>query len=197
MFVTASTLPNMVSINISSGTLQATTGITSAELLVTGLVSAANMFATTSTLPNMISTNITSATLNASTGITTGTLMVNNINMTPNAGDIVSELTFTAANNVTIPANVDGLIFPSENVRSFAAHVAVNIQATSGNLYSLFKLYCIQKTSGNWSLNSSFIGDNAGVTFSMATSGQVKYTSTNIPSFTSNTIKFEARTTSV
>jgi hypothetical protein len=122
--------------------------------------------------------------------------MVNTVNVTPNIGDIVSELTFTGANNVTTPANVTGLFFSNATVRSFAAHVSVNLQATAGNLYSLFKLYCIQKTTGNWALNSSFIGDNAGITFSMATSGQVLYTSTNIPSFTSNTMKFEARTTS-
>jgi hypothetical protein len=187
----------MVSTNISSATLQATTGITSGALLVTGLISAANVFATTSTVPNMVSTNISSATLQATTGITTGTLMVNNINMTPNVGDIVSVLTFNGANNVTVPANVTGLLFPSTTIRTFAADVAVNIQAEAGNLYSLFRLICVQKDTGNWALNSSFIGDNTGITFSTATSGQVLYTSTDIPSFVSNTIKFSGKTTSV
>jgi hypothetical protein len=172
---------------MSSATLNLSTGATTAALRVTGL----------STLATVTATNVTATTLNATTGITAGTLRVNNVNMTPNAGDIISELSFAAANNVTAASTVTGLIFPYTAVRSFAAHVSVNIQATAGNLYSLYKLYCIQKTAGNWALNSSFVGDNAGITFSMATSGQVQYTSTNIPSFTGNTIKFEARTTSV
>jgi hypothetical protein len=116
--------------------------------------------------------------------------------MTPNLGDIIKEVSFTAANNVTAGSAVTGLNFPNATVRSFAAHVSVNIQATAGNLYSMFKLLGLQKTTGNWVLNSTFIGDNAGITFSMATSGQVLYTSTNVPSFTSSTMKFEARTTS-
>ena len=69
---------------------------------------------------------------------------------------------------------------------------------TSNNqhLYANYNLKGIQKNN-YWVLNSTFIGDNTGVTFSINTLGQIQYTSTNIPSVTSDTMKIRALTTSV
>jgi hypothetical protein len=118
---------------------------------------------------------------------------VNGINITPNPGDIVTPVLFSAANNIVTPANVTNFAFTNASVRSFESLVSVSITATAGNLYSHYRLFGLQKTTGNWVINTSFIGDNSGVVFSMATSGQVQYSSTNIPSFQSNIMAFEAR----
>jgi hypothetical protein len=137
---------------------------------------------------------MSSATLQATTGITCGTLLVNGIDMTPNVGDIVTSVSFSAANNIVSAADVTKLAFPNANVRSYESIVAVSLTATSGNLYAQYRLYGLQKATGSWVMNSSFIGDNTGVVFSMSNTGQVQYTSTNIPAFVDNIMTFEART---
>ena len=73
---TTSTLPNAVFTNISSSTLNISTGITSSSILNTGLISTNNLTAMTSTLPNAVFTNISTGTINISTGITTNNLLV-------------------------------------------------------------------------------------------------------------------------
>jgi hypothetical protein len=65
--IASATITNLLSTNQTTATLNASTGITSAALLVTGLISSANLFATTSTIPNIIHTNVSTATLQAST----------------------------------------------------------------------------------------------------------------------------------
>jgi hypothetical protein len=133
-----------------------------------------------------------------------GNLVVNNVNVTPSAGDIGQETLFVAANNQSSPVDVTGLIFAS-TVRAFTAQVSVTILTTgdANNKFTYFTLQGLQKapagspTSG-WVLNSRYIGDNSGIVFSIdATSGQVKYTSSNISPFVSDTMKFYARTTTV
>jgi hypothetical protein len=76
LFSTTSTLNNLINTNITSGTLNVSTGITSNNLLVTGLISTNNLFSTTSTLNNLINTNVSTSTLNVSTGITSSALLV-------------------------------------------------------------------------------------------------------------------------
>jgi len=180
-------LTSLIASHISSGTLDLSTGATSAAINVTGL----------STLQTVTATHVSAATMNMSTGITSGTLMVNNIDMTPNVGDVITTKSFTAGNNVTSPAAVTGLNFPYESVRSFEAQLGVALSATAGNLYAQYRISGLQKSSGVWVLNTSYIGDNCGVTFSMETSGQLVYTSTNYPSFQSNIFTFEARALSM
>jgi hypothetical protein len=118
--------------------------------------------------------------------------------MTPNAGDIYKEGVFTAGNNIDTPTAVTGFAFANANVRGFTSWISTAITSTSGNQAAWYTLIGIQKnTSGSWVLNSSFVGDNLGVNFSINASGQILYTSTNNPGFVSNTMKFEARSTSV
>ncbi|NDD55688.1 hypothetical protein EBZ39_17785, partial [bacterium] len=62
--------------------------------------------------------------------------------------------------------------------------------------FAYYNLKGIQK-GNSWVLNSSYVGDNTGITFSINNSGQILYTSTNISGFTSNLVKFKALTTSV
>jgi len=62
---TSVTAPNFVSTNISAGTLNLSTGLTSASALITA-----------ATITNLRSTNVTTATLNATGGITSGTALI-------------------------------------------------------------------------------------------------------------------------
>jgi cytoskeletal protein CcmA (bactofilin family) len=131
--------------------------------------------------------------------VTAGSLMVNTVNMTPSLGDILSERSFAADNGINIQTLVTGLSFPNAIVRSFLGHVSVNIITSAGpNLAACYELKGVQKdTSGSWVINTSFIGDNTGVTFHIDNLGNIKYTSTSIGNFLSSTFKFKANTTSV
>jgi len=188
------------------------TNISSNNLTVSG-----NTILTGGTINNLSSTNITSVNLSITSGIftninassstfsnlindnqTVGNLIVNTINITPSLGDIVKEQTFSAINNQSTPSNVTGLIFANGTVRSFRATISITILSTGGsnNKYSIFTLIGIQRQN-DWRFNSSFVGDNTGITFSLDPSGQIQYTSKNTASFISNTIKFKSETTSI
>jgi hypothetical protein len=124
-------------------------------------------------------------------------LYANTINITPSLGDISSEVSFTAGNNVSAAANVTGLAFSGSIVRSFNALVSVTIIKSEGDsMYANYELKGIQKAS-SWAINSSFVGDATGIIFSIDTTGQVKYTSPNIANWVSTIISFRALTTSI
>lgn len=104
-------------------------------------------------------------------------------------GDIF-QTSFTAANNQVAAADVTGLLFANASVRGFTATVNVTIIAGS-NLYETFTLEGVQR-GADWQMSSTSVGDTSGVVFSITTAGQVQYTSTNVASFTSSTMKFRA-----
>jgi hypothetical protein len=124
-------------------------------------------------------------------------LYVKGVNITPSSGDL-PEIAFTAANNQSTPAAITGFAFSNTFVRSFNAIVSVSIlRSSGGNRFATYILRGVQTDSG-WSLNSSFVGDNSnGITFSINSTGQLSYVSTNQTNFTSSTFKFRAQTTSV
>lgn len=123
------------------------------------------------------------------------TLNVNGIGITPNSGDINSQVSFSGANNQAVADNVTGLAFNNVNTEAFDAYVLVKIIATS-NLYAHFHLRGVQKAS-SWELVSTYVGDSTNVTFTITTGGQLQYTSGNYSGFTSLTIKFRAWTIQV
>jgi hypothetical protein len=105
------------------------------------------------------------------------------------AGDLV-EASASLSDNQGSAANVTGFAFANATVRSFEAQVAV----IRGSTYEKFQLEGIQK-GASWDLYVESIGDNTGITFSINSSGQVQYTSTNTGS--GATVKFRAETTTV
>jgi hypothetical protein len=121
---------------------------------------------------------------------------MNTVDVSPSLGDISRERYFSANNNQSSAANITGFVFSNSVVRAFDAIVSVTILAESGNLYAYYNIKGVQK-NGNWVLNSSFVGDITGFTFSINGSGQIQYTSTNITNFTSSYVNFRALTTSV
>ncbi len=108
---------------------------------------------------------------------------------TSSTGDI-SETSFTAADNQSSPADVTAFTFSNAVVRSFDAIVSIVRSAT----YAQYKIYGIQKAS-SWEINTEFVGDSCGITFSITTAGQIQYISTSTGSTAA--IKFRAQTTSV
>ena len=179
------TTNNLISVNMSTDSLLAI-NINAGSISATTFISTSNLRSANSTITNMVATTLTS-----------GTLRVNTVNMTPSSGDIASELSFTAGNGVTSASNITGLSFSNAIVRGFNALLTSTVvRTTGGNLYANYELKGIQQANG-WLLNSSFMGDNTGVTFSINTAGNVQYTSTSLGNFTSNTLKFKANTTSI
>ena len=123
-----------------------------------------------------------------------GQLFVDNINITPSIGDLY-EQSFYGVNNQIIPANITGFNFNNTQVRYFQAIVSIVI-TTSSVLISGYELKGIN-LGGNWQLNTSSIGQNTGITFSITGFGQIQYTSKNITGWSSTLIKFKATTTSI
>lgn len=105
----------------------------------------------------------------------------------------INETTFNAANNQSSAANVTGLAFNNLTVRSFKVLLSIAIDATIG-LFEAYELLGIQNSSG-WSMTASSVGDNSGIVFSITSTGQVQYTSTNVSGWVSTTMKFKADTT--
>jgi hypothetical protein len=109
-------------------------------------------------------------------------------------GDI-DETSFNINNSQAIAANITGLAFSNAVVRSFEVYASIYINATS-SLYEEIKISGIQKGS-DWDIAVTSVGDESGIQFSITSSGQLKYTSSNYSGFVSGTIKFRALTTSI
>jgi hypothetical protein len=121
-------------------------------------------------------------------------LYVNNVNLTPNLGDIFYEKTFNANNNINIPSDITGFYFNNALVTYFTAIVSVLITTNTSTITSGNEIKGIQ-LSNLWQINSTSIGENTGIKFSITNLGQVQYISKNIINWTSTVIKFRALTT--
>lgn len=109
-------------------------------------------------------------------------------------GDI-NETSFSAANNISSPANVTGLAFANATVRSAIVTASVYVNATT-SLYEVFTLELVQNGSG-WYISSRSTGDASGFIFTVTSAGQVQYVNNNYTGFSAATVKFRAITTSV
>ena len=126
---------------------------------------------------------------------TGGSIIFNTVDVSPSLGDISRERIFNAANNVSSPTNITGFVFGNSIVRAFDAIVSVTILDGATNKYAYYNLKGIHKAN-NWVINSSYVGDVTGFTFSIDNNGQIKYTSTDISGYLSSSVNFRAMTTS-
>ena len=117
------------------------------------------------------------------------TVVINGVNITPNAKDVPSSVTFSLANN-TSTYDVTGLLFDN-TVWGFDIYVAVQIQATT-NYYSNYHIRGVNKSS-EWELLMSYVGDQT-VTFNITNAGQIQYTTPDFDGFVSGTIKYKVVT---
>lgn len=104
-------------------------------------------------------------------------------------GDI-AETSFSAADDVSVAANVTGLAFAAGSVRSFKVLVSVALDATA-DLFEAFELIGINK-GASFEMGGTSVGDDSGLTFSITSAGQIQYTSLAKAGFASNTVKFRA-----
>jgi hypothetical protein len=187
---------SLLQLGVTTGTLN----VTGATLLQGGSTSGATLFSSTVDSTGVGtggSVTILGGTAISKTLHVGQSLYSNTRNITPSLGDIWSEVSFSAANNISSEADVTGLAFANATVRAFHVMVSVTIEkSVGGNLYTNFDIKGIQKGS-SWVINTSYIGDYSGIVFSINNSGQVQYTSTNQLSWTSTTMKFRGHTTSV
>lgn len=100
--------------------------------------------------------------------------------------DIGYEKFFTLNNNISTAENIDDLLFKKENVSAATVEyliqrVTTGTGATELVEHGTFKVVYLP-TSNTWNLtmvNNNW-PNNAGITFTINSTGQVKYTSTNI-----------------
>jgi hypothetical protein len=112
-----------------------------------------------------------------------------NTKLTRSSGDL-DETSFMALDNQTTPQDITGFTFNNASVRSFEAQVSIVRDTT----YAIYNLQSIQKAS-SWEMTQSLTGDETGIIFSIDSSGQVQYTSSNTGN--NATLRFRAITTSV
>lgn len=96
---------------------------------------------------------------------------------------IVSQTSFTIANNQSSAANITGLLFSPTLFRSVKIEYALYRQTdTAGSARAqMGQLRFVYNTqAASWFVSDDFAGQDAGVTFSITSSGQIQYTSTNI-----------------
>ena len=119
--------------------------------------------------------------------VTASNLMTQNLNL--GIASLFSG-SFVASNNVITPTNVTGLAFSNANIRSFNITINTSILVSPGtNLFSVYNLIGSQTDSG-WSLFIDTYGDISGIVFTINSSGQILYTSTNISNFVNSTFRY-------
>ena len=169
--------------------------VTAGALNVTGdSILENNLTVTTGSV--IISTNDFSPIINA-TSATGGSIIFNTVDVSPSLGDISRERMYNTSNGQVSSSNVDGFVFSNSVVRAFDAVVSVTVLTDNNtHKYAYYNLKGVQK-SGNWVVNSSYVGDATGYTFSITNGGQIQYTSTSIGNYTNSYVSFRALTTSI
>jgi hypothetical protein len=141
----SNTLSNIIFTNQSGSTLNTSIGITSASLLITGLISSLNLTSTTNTLPNIISTNITTLNLlsnlvTTSNLISTNTSFSNLVSVTGTFSNKVGTNQTVGTINVTLGITTSNLLttglISSSNITSVTSTLpnAIFTNITSGSI---------------------------------------------------------------
>lgn len=109
------------------------------------------------------------------------------------------DTSFTIANNQSAAANVTGLLIDGSSTRSFVLDYSIYRQTATAlsGVAQIGQLRGVYNTqSATWFMSDDYSGQNAGVTFAILSSGQIRYTSSNI-SGTSyvGTLKYAIRKT--
>jgi hypothetical protein len=111
---------------------------------------------------------------------------------------IDNDISFTIANNQAT-TNVTGLLFDGISTRSFILDYSIyrKTDTAASALAQVGQLRGVYNTqTSTWFMSDDYSGQNAGVTFSILTSGQIRYSSTNIAGANySGTLKYNIRKT--
>lgn len=88
---------------------------------------------------------------------------------------------FTVANNISSASNVTGLLFSGAAIRSAHIRYESYRKTASGELAESGTLVILYNDiAADWDLAVLGVNGNAGVTFTITSSGQVQYVSTNL-----------------
>jgi hypothetical protein len=196
------TIANLVGTSLTSSTLTIT-GTTNSVAITSGSIFGLNSVIsnlTTGTLTvsggiNLLNT-IDAAGIGSGGGLTvfggaaiSKRLFANTLSL----GSISNEFSgsFVGNNNVSSPADITGLSFSTTDTRSFTITMAISIVA-SASLYSQAVIEGIWK-NGAWEIFTSSLGDATGITFSITSTGQLRYISLNYTSWSSTTFRWTAK----
>lgn len=215
----ASTSATNASNSASSASTSATTASNAATSASTSASNAATSETNAANSASSASTSATNASNSASSASTSAT-NANNSAIAAAASQVaaasyfgsgnIAETTFTIANNQSSPADVTGLLFSTSTVRSAEIDIQVYRNTTSGGATELSaraKYLATYKTvAASWDLSPQGVGGDVdastgmpgGVTLTITTGGQVRYTSTNITgTAASSVMHFRATTMGV
>jgi hypothetical protein len=200
------TIGSLVVTNISSGTLTVS-GTSNSNVVSAGSILASGINITNGSIGALISTSssigslVLGSTVDATGLGTGGALTINGgaaiskrlFANTLSLGSITNEFSgsFSGNNNVSTPADITGLSFSTTDTRSFTVTMAISILASS-SLYAQAIIEGVWK-AGNWEIFTSYLGDQTGITFSITSSGQLRYTSNNYVSWTSTVFRWSAK----
>lgn len=96
------------------------------------------------------------------------------LSITPNYSGDIPRTSFTALDNSASSLPITDLVFSNATVRAFDVLLSVVRDST----YAEYNLKGIQKNS-SWEMSQDYIGDDTGLVFSVTSTGQIEYTSTN------------------
>jgi hypothetical protein len=161
-------------------------GTTDSQTLTTKTIDADN-----NTISNLETDNLKAGVLNTSTSLSGASdlqvpsaLAVKTYVDALPAAIIVSQSSFSIANNQTLPANITGLIFDPALFRGVEIKYSLyrqtdTILSAKAQMGQLRFVYNTQLST--WFISDDFAGQNAGVEFSINNStGQIRYTSSEI-----------------
>jgi hypothetical protein len=161
-------------------------GTTDNQTLTTKTIDADN-----NTISNLEVDNLKTGVLNTSTSLTGASdtqipsaLAVKTYVDALPAAIIVSQSSFSIANNQTLPANITGLIFDPALFRGVEIKYSLyrqtdTILSAKAQMGQLRFVYNTQLST--WFISDDFAGQNAGVEFSINNStGQIRYISTDV-----------------
>lgn len=112
-----------------------------------------------------------------------GTFTVNGVQIAKGLATVV----FVGANNQATPVDVTGALM-SSSLYGVEIFLSIRVVATS-SVYTNFHLRLVNRDT-SWELNSSYVGDDSGIMFSITAGGQIQYTSPNFTGFTSLTMRY-------
>lgn len=112
-----------------------------------------------------------------------------------NSNDILLS-TVAIANNVTSASNINKLQFSNTRVRTAIINYQIYRVTSTTELVENGNLTIAYKSNTNtWDVQRDFANDNSGIVFSVLSSGQVQYTSSNLSGLNySGSITFSAKT---
>lgn len=107
------------------------------------------------------------------------------------------ETAFNVANNQLVAADVTGLILNAASVRAAEISYSIYRQAGATSVVESGKINVAYNNASpnpnKWEMNQGNVLGDAGVIFTITNSGQIQYTSTNMPGQTIGTMKFRLK----